>query len=107
MAFERITPGQAKHDVTNNNALLVNGYDDPQKWESTRVAPTATRATLPAAVACTRYGTPALASAAVATSQEWLNAFLPTGSNWNEQVAGSACTTTGCAAAACSIAGLA
>ena len=55
----------------------------------------------------TLYGTPALARAAVAMSQELVNFFLPIGSNWKLQVSGSATTTAGELALASPIAGLA
>jgi hypothetical protein len=35
--FELISAKQAYSDLANGDALLVNGYDDPQKWEGTRV----------------------------------------------------------------------
>ncbi|CFP62287.1 Uncharacterised protein [Bordetella pertussis] len=41
------------------------------------------------------------------TSQELVNEAVPTGLNWNEQVAGSAITVTGAVAWAFSSAGLA
>ena len=41
------------------------------------------------------------------TSQELVNAEVPTGLNWNEHLAGSAITTTGAEACAASSAGLA
>ena len=76
-------------------------------YEVTLALPTFTIASEPAAAGCTSYGTPALVSAAVATSQELVNLRRPTGSNWNEQVAGSATTRAGELLRASSMAGLA
>ena len=35
-AYEKITAEQALRDL-NDGALLVNGYDDDERWELTRV----------------------------------------------------------------------
>ena len=66
-----------------------------------------TSATEPGAAGWMVYGTPARASAAVATSQELVNLRTPAGSNWKLQVSGSATTTAGEVRAASSTAGLA
>ena len=50
---------------------------------------------MPAGASSLVYGTPALANADFATSQELVKVFLPTGSNCTEQSAGSAITVTG------------
>jgi hypothetical protein len=36
-AFEMISAAQALNDVQMHGALLVNGYDDEQRWQETRV----------------------------------------------------------------------
>ena len=64
-------------------------------------------ATVPGGAGSTVYGTPALARAAVAMSQELVNFFLPIGSNWKLQVSGSATTTAGELTLASPMAGLA
>ncbi|KAG1357079.1 hypothetical protein G6F61_014592 [Rhizopus arrhizus] len=76
-------------------------------YEVTWLLPTLTIASEPAAAGCTSYGTPALVSAAVAMSQELVNLRTATGSNWKEQVFGSAMTSAGELVRASSMAGLA
>jgi hypothetical protein len=36
-SYEGLSPEQAIDIVNNDNGLLVNGYDIPEKWESTQV----------------------------------------------------------------------
>jgi len=91
------------------NAALSSAA--PLATESTSTAPSPapsrTTATPPAGAVALRYGTPAFASADFTTSQDFVKALRPTGSNWNEQSAGSATTVTGAAATARSSAGFA
>jgi hypothetical protein len=35
--FEYISANQAYGDLAGGDALLVNGYDDEEKWQNTRV----------------------------------------------------------------------
>lgn len=71
------------------------------------MSPIAMVATVPAGASTFEYGMPFFTRAVFATSQDEVKAEVPTGLDWNEHSAGSAVTTTGEVAMACSSAGLA